>query len=88
MSHQHSPSFGASKATIEVAPSEGRISLKIKDDGKGIPPAVLTNLRSHRSGVGITGMRERVRHLGGTMDFTSDEGGTTVMVTLPRQNRV
>jgi len=79
--HRHS---GATKATIEVTPSEARILLKIHDNGKGIPPAVLTNIRSHRSGVGITGMRERVRHLGGSMDIASDKSGTTVTVTLPR----
>jgi PAS domain S-box-containing protein len=83
--HRHS---GASKATIEVIPSEERILLKIQDNGKGIPPAVLTNIRSHRSGVGITGMRERVRHLGGSMDISSDKRGTTVTVNIPRQNRI
>ncbi len=81
--HRHA---GASKVLIEVALLEDRILLKINDNGNGIPAGVLTNIRSHRSGVGITGMRERVRHLGGTMDIASDEGGTTVTVSLPRQN--
>ena len=75
---------GASRARIELVPRRDHILLKIHDDGKGIPPETLANIRSHRSGVGIAGMRERVRHLGGTMDITSDDQGTTVTVTLPR----
>lgn len=83
--HRHS---GASRATIEVSPFPMHILLKIKDNGKGIPAAILRNIHTRHSGVGITGMRERVRHLGGSMDITSDRNGTTVLVNLPRQNRV
>ncbi len=78
---------GASKASIVLTPSEKHILLKISDDGKGIAPATLVTMRSQRSGVGITGMKERVRHLGGTMEITSDGLGTTVSVSLPRQKR-
>jgi signal transduction histidine kinase len=34
-------------------------------------------------GVGIAGMRERIRELGGTLDVCSDHSGTTVSVQLP-----
>jgi PAS domain S-box-containing protein len=75
---------GAGRARIELIPRRDHILLKIHDDGKGMAAETLANIRSHRSGVGIAGMRERVRHLGGTMDITSDASGTTVTVTLPR----
>jgi PAS domain S-box-containing protein len=75
---------GAGRARIELIPRRDHIVLKINDDGKGMEPETLANIRAHRSGVGIAGMRERVRHLGGTMDITSDDHGTTVTVTLPR----
>ena len=42
----------------------------------------LADIRQQRSGVGITGIRERVRHFDGTMEITSDRHGTTVTVTL------
>jgi signal transduction histidine kinase len=34
-------------------------------------------------GVGILGMRERMRQLGGRLEITSDEQGTTVKAVLP-----
>ena len=78
--HRHS---GGKSATIRLAHNSSAISLEIQDDGKGIPPEILAAIRSQRSGVGITGMRERVRHLGGDLDIQSDFNGTKVSVTLP-----
>lgn len=75
---------GASRARIELTPQPELILLKIQDNGTGISAATLANIRSHRSGVGVAGMRERIRHLGGTMDIASDDHGTVVTVTLPR----
>jgi len=43
----------------------------------------LAAIRTQRSGVGITGMRERVRHLGGELNIQSDSSGTIVSVVLP-----
>jgi signal transduction histidine kinase len=37
-------------------------------------------------GVGIPGMRQRIRQLGGNLDITSSEQGTTVKVTVPLPN--
>jgi signal transduction histidine kinase len=57
--------------------------LKIEDHGKGISPEKLAALRAQRTGVGITGMRERVRHLKGVMDIQSNGTGATISVTFP-----
>lgn len=35
------------------------------------------------SGVGLRGMRERVRQIGGTLDVISGEHGTSVVAALP-----
>jgi PAS domain S-box-containing protein len=78
--HRHS---GSKTATIRLSCDGGRVSLQIQDKGKGIPVERLAEIQSNRAGVGITGMRERVRHLKGSLDIQSDADGTTISVTLP-----
>jgi signal transduction histidine kinase len=80
--HRHS---GASAATITLERSGRQLQLEIADNGKGISEEKLRRLDSSaaHSGVGIAGMRERVRQLGGHMEVRSDATGTTVRVALP-----
>ena len=78
--HRHTDS---KTATIRLSRNEESVSLEIRDRGRGIPPGKLEEIRGHRTGVGITGMRERVRHLQGKMDIQSNPNGTKVSVTLP-----
>jgi hypothetical protein len=68
---------------VFIAVSGDAISVQVTDHGKGMPPEKLAKVRSNASGVGIRGMRERVRQLGGQMNIDSGESGTTVSVTLP-----
>ena len=78
--HRHS---GSKTATIRLSRSADSVLLKIEDHGKGISPEKLAALRAQRTGVGITGMRERVRHLNGVMDILSNGTGATISVTFP-----
>jgi PAS domain S-box-containing protein len=78
--HRHS---GSKTATIHLLHNPESVSLKIEDEGTGIPNERLAAIRTQRSGVGMTGMRERVRHLGGNLDIQSDSNGTKISVTLP-----
>ncbi len=78
--HRHS---GGKSATIRLAHNSSTISLEIQDDGRGINKEILAGIQSQRSGVGITGMRERVRYLGGNLKIQSDSNGTKISVTLP-----
>ena len=78
--HRHSDS---DDATIRLSRNADTVSLEIQDAGKGIPAKKLSQIKAQRSGVGITGMRERVRHLKGAMDIQSNGTGTTISVTLP-----
>ena len=55
----------------------------MQDEGQGIPPEKLAAIQGQRSGVGITGMRERVRHLGGEIDIQSNGKGARISVILP-----
>ena len=59
------------------------ICLEIQNDGRGIAADNSVNVQTNRSGVGITGMRERVRHLKGVMDIQSNSAGTTIAAKLP-----
>ena len=80
--HSHS---GGQQAQIRVTRESGYVSMEVQDDGKGMaglqnrdaPPDV-------EMGVGIPGMRERVRQFHGTFELLSAPGrGTTVRVLLP-----
>jgi PAS domain S-box-containing protein len=75
--HADSPS-----CAVNLARDEDRLRLEIKDSGRGIPKAKLSNLASS-GGVGLRGMQERIRQLGGTLEIVSSESGTTVVATLP-----
>ena len=76
--HRHS---AGKTAAIRLSRKSDSISLEIEDDGIGIPAEKLAG--NHSSGVGIRGMRERVRHFKGSMDIQSNGGGTKLSVTLP-----
>jgi signal transduction histidine kinase len=83
--HNHS---GSSRAYIRIARCNGIATMEVKDDGKGIPGWSNASLSSGAQiGVGIAGMRERVKQFHGTLEVESAPGtGTTVRVTLPITN--
>jgi signal transduction histidine kinase len=60
-----------------------QITLDIRDQGKGMLPERLAEIQSGRSGVGIRGMRERLRQFEGTMNIESGSSGTRIFVTIP-----
>jgi signal transduction histidine kinase len=74
---------GSETASIRIKRADENVFLEIEDKGRGIPAQKLAEIQAQRSGVGITGMRERVRHLGGALDIQSAGGGTKVSVTIP-----
>ena len=76
--HRHS---GSRTATITLFRDSQMAMLEITDRGCGIPPNVLDSIP--RLGVGIAGMRERVRQLGGTLHITSSGEGTVIQSVLP-----
>jgi PAS domain S-box-containing protein len=78
--HRHS---GSKTARISLSRNPQVISLQIEDDGVGIEPETLAGLRKQGTGLGITGMRERVGQYGGVMNIESSERGTKVFVSLP-----
>lgn len=81
--HRHS---GSDTASIRLTRDSGTMVLEVQDTGKGIPPEKLAELQSAGSGVGIRGMRERVRQLGGDMKIDSESAGTRITVSIPIAN--
>jgi PAS domain S-box-containing protein len=83
--HKHSDS---PTATIRVIQEGESLRLEIEDAGKGIPPEKQSLLTSPgASGVGVSGMRERLRQLGGSLEIQSDANGTRVTATLPVESQ-
>lgn len=75
---------GSATASVCVARLGHRLVVEVVDRGRGLP----AGLRDDRdallaSGVGIAGINERVRELGGEMTIRSTGDGTTLRVTLP-----
>ena len=79
--HRHS---GSQTAKIRLYRSNHEVVIEVEDKGKGIPTEKLDRMTSAGgAGVGITGMKERVRQLGGTLEISSDRTGTKIVARLP-----
>lgn len=78
--HRHS---GSPTAAIRIQRQDGQLIVQVLDRGKGIPKEKQRQFtESGRAGVGLGGMRERLRQLGGTLQIQSDENGTVVSAIL------
>jgi signal transduction histidine kinase len=78
--HRHS---GSGTAHVKIESLPGKIQVAIRDTGQGIPQQVLRKIESGKSGVGLTGMRERARQQGGSFRINSSKSGTSVEITFP-----
>jgi signal transduction histidine kinase len=78
--HRHSGSLSCS---VKLVRDEGQLRVEVKDEGRGIAKDKQPGWIASTRGVGLRGMQERVRHLGGTVEINSSEHGTTVIVVLP-----
>jgi two-component system, NarL family, sensor kinase len=80
--HRHAAS---ETARIGLRRDAETLVLEIEDRGHGIPKDSLAHImrREGLAGVGIAGMSERIEQLGGRLEITSSDQGTTVRVLLP-----
>jgi len=79
--HRHSES---PTAKIRIVRAASHVRVEVEDRGKGIPPEKLNEMASAGApGVGIRGMRERLRQLGGGLEINSNGKGTLVAAQLP-----
>jgi signal transduction histidine kinase len=70
-------------SVVRINATSTGITVTVEDKGQGIPGFQSLDSPNVKLGVGIQGMRERVRQVGGNFDLQSGPGGTTVSVVVP-----
>jgi PAS domain S-box-containing protein len=81
--HRHS---GSRTATVRLLLKDARLILEVTDQGKGIRSANLEESGEDWTGalgVGLRGMHERMRQLGGKLELKSTSTGTTIVAEVP-----
>lgn len=75
---------GSPTARIELQRRPRWVGLKVLDHGRGMPEGILGDESGVESlGVGLLGMRERVRQLGGQIRIVPGGTGATIQVDIP-----
>jgi two-component system, NarL family, sensor kinase len=80
--HRHS---GSTKVEIQLDADAETVALTVRDYGRGMPAEVVDSFSNNGSnlGVGLGGLKARVRELDGEIEIRSGAGGTTIIVTIP-----
>jgi signal transduction histidine kinase len=73
--HRHS---GSKSAVIWVTKEDGTVRVQITDEGHGFSAAGPDDNKAYSTGVGIMGMRQRLKQLGGDLEIETNSEGTTV----------
>jgi PAS domain S-box-containing protein len=80
--HRHS---GSKTAVIRIAREADKIHAEVQDHGKGISQERLAEIQTKGAGVGIRGMRERVRQSHGELTVDSNALGTKITAVFPAE---
>jgi PAS domain S-box-containing protein len=79
--HRHS---GSSTALVKLYRTPGEIRMEVRDEGRGIHQEIQSKVASGKSaGVGLRGMRERVKQFHGTLEIHSNGKGASILAALP-----
>ena len=86
-SHRHSAS---PNVEVKFQRFPDLATLEIQDFGKGLPKAVMDRFErtGAGSGVGLAGIRERVKELGGDFTISSSDAGTILRSVIPLSHEV
>ena len=79
---------GSATAEVKILRSEDSVILEVGDRGRGLPAEILEQGSQDwmgSLGVGLRGMSERLRQIGGALNIAPSEGGTKVRATVPLQ---
>jgi signal transduction histidine kinase len=76
---------GSGTGEVRLERHNGELVLQIRDFGRGMSQTNEANESLHElfSGVGIPGMRDRLRQIGGRLEIRSDDHGTSIIATVP-----
>ena len=76
---------GATRACVSLRSSGNRVRMVVQDNGRGFRLTGGLSELANRGKLGLLGMHERARLLGGSLEVQTAPGkGTTIMVELPR----
>jgi PAS domain S-box-containing protein len=79
--HRHS---GSSTAMVKLWRTAAEVQMEVSDEGRGIHQEIQSKVAAGESaGVGLRGLRERVKHFDGTLEIHSNGKGTSILVKLP-----
>lgn len=83
--HRHS---GSRAVDVRVVEDKAKVILTVKDYGMGLPREVLDRFwKTGNVGVGLAGIRERLKELGGFFEIESNLDGTLLRATIPAQSQ-
>jgi two-component system NarL family sensor kinase len=77
---------GSESAVVRLQKQNGQLNLQIEDRGRGMPGGLEELDRGY--GVGLLGMRERLRQHGGSLMVRSSSQGTTLIAVMPCASQV
>jgi len=79
--HRHS---GSRAVQVRIAIDNGRVILTVRDFGMGVPREILDRFwKTGNVGVGLAGIRERLKELDGFLEIESTVDGTLLRATIP-----
>jgi signal transduction histidine kinase len=73
---------GARRGWVTLVKEQSQVLITVRDDGKGIPDHIV-EFRPDSLGIGIGGMRQRVKEFGGELRLQNTSPGTLVEVVIP-----
>lgn len=73
---------GAHQGWVTLAKSEKDVTVRVRDDGRGVS-AQTVEFRPGSIGIGINGMRQRVKEFGGVLKLENANPGTLLEVIIP-----
>ena len=75
----------STEAEVQLIANDKTATLKVRDHGVGLPHGMIQNLNENGTsvGVGLAGMKERVRERHGKFEIRSDSTGTFISATFP-----
>lgn len=74
---------GSASARVEIDKQSDWVTVRVRDYGKGVPHEATERSHSPTLGVGLAGMRERIRQFGGALTVSRAEPGTQIEAKIP-----